>query len=78
MTLTVKDLEVGKTYRIVDLNNNCFGGCEFDPTASFTVSKIRSGQYTDLIYVDNVVYDGELGTWCVFSSDDTTTFELVN
>lgn len=74
MTLQVKDLEVGKSYRILDLGDADLGGCEFNTSLPFTVYKIDADGNVQL---DNVSFRGGLGIWYVFSAEETTTFELV-
>lgn len=75
MVLTVKDLEVGKTYKHlsgdlddgVTLTSDTFEVSYIDPDGDiWTINSI---------YDDKVLDDG--GGWCVFASDGDATFELV-
>lgn len=74
--LTVSDLQVGKTYRIVDMGDTDLGGCTLlREDESFTISQIE-GLITcskgDATFCG--IDDEE---WALFLLDETTTFEEV-
>lgn len=75
-TLTISDLQVGKTYRIVDMGDTELGGCELvREDGSFTVSEINDTVQCskgDAMFRHDV--DEE---WALFCLNETTTFEEV-
>lgn len=75
-TLTVSDLQVGKTYRIVNMGDTDLGGCELlREDKSFTISQVEgiiTCSVGDASFCN--IADEE---WGLFMSDETTTFEEV-
>lgn len=75
-TLTVSDLQVDKTYRIVDMGDTDLGGCTLiHDDGSFTVSEIN-----DTVQCSagdaSFINDGD-EKWALFELTETTTFEEV-
>lgn len=75
-TLTVSDLQVGKTYRIVDRGDTDLGGCTLiRDDGSFTVSEINDTVQCSA--GDASFNRRDCFEWALFNLDETTTFEEV-
>ena len=75
--LSVKDLQAGYTYRIIDQGNTEFGGCDIESIDFNNLKVTQVAEDNGDVEVENVSWGGDYGDWWVFSVTNTTTFQLV-